>query len=125
MHLAVSEELHVLQPGDQAKDALLLRVLQIGLKADEIVQIAGEVVLPELDYRVGPPAGAGIPQADGPHGTECERVLAPFCDDLHRKTAFKEVAGLDAARDGALEAAQLNALRSDQGVHKCVVLPRP
>ena len=67
---AVAEEDCLLEAGDGAEDAALLRVEEAGLEADEVVGCGLAVFGAELDYGEGAAAGAGVCEADGLHGAE-------------------------------------------------------
>ena len=53
VHRTVADELRPLQPRDEAEDPCLLAVLEVGLKADQVVEGASCVVLAQLDDGVG------------------------------------------------------------------------
>ena len=90
---AQADELGLLQARDQAEDPLLLPVLQLGLKAHQVVEAAFPVFGPELDHRKGLAAGLRVHQAHGLHGAEQEGAIAPGRHNFHGQAAL-EVAGL-------------------------------
>ena len=67
---AQAHELGVLQARDEAEDPLLLPVLQLGLKAHQVVERAFPVFGPQLHHRKGLAAGVGVDQPHGLHGAE-------------------------------------------------------
>ncbi len=123
MHLAVTHELGLLQPGDHAENALLFRVGQVGLEADQIVQAAGQVVLAQLDHGERPPAGARVLQAHGAHGAVGQRHFTPAGYHLHRQAALEILvpAGPHTLIELLLEGAQLDAFGAGQGFAEAVV----
>lgn len=117
MHLAVARKLGVFEAGDQAQDAALFGEFQVGLEADQVVEIACQVVPPQLDDGVGAASGARVNETNRAHGTEGQRVTPAFGNDLDRQAAFEEMmrARLDAGLDGVFERVQFDALGSQQG----------
>src|SRR5215207_805720 len=103
VHLSITQKFGVLQPRDEAQDAFLFRVFQVGLEAHEIVKAANKVILPELDDRVGSFARAWILESDGAHRTKGQRIDSALGDDLNRQAAFEEVTCFDALFDGFFE----------------------
>jgi len=67
VHLAEAYEMRGLQTGNHPEYALLLRVAQIGLESDQVVELARQVVLAQLDDRVRPLARTRIAQPDWSH----------------------------------------------------------
>ena len=59
MQAAEPRELGAREAGDDAEDARLLAVLQLGLEADHVPQRAQRIVLPQLHDGIGP-LGAGV-----------------------------------------------------------------
>ena len=89
---AQAHELGLLQARDQAKDPLLGPVLQLGLKAHQVVKRPFPVFGPKLDHRKGLAAGFRVHQAHGLHGAEQERLISPGRHNFHGQAAL-EVAG--------------------------------
>ena len=90
--LAVTDEFGVLEAGDEAEDSGLLGVLEVVLKAYEVVGVGAEVLLTELDYGVGPAAGFGVGETGGLHGAKAEGVAAAAGGFFDGEAAF-EVSG--------------------------------
>ena len=109
-------ELGPLQAGDHPQHAGLLAMLQLGLEADDIVERAQRVVLPELNHRMRPAAGARVGEAHGLHRPEAERVAAAGRHDLDRQAALE----IGRARLPFLE---LGLLGREQRVDEGRVLP--
>ena len=72
VHLTVALELGIFQPGDHAQDTFLFGEFEIGLKADEVIKTAREIILPKLNDCIWTFAGARVAQADRAHGTESQ-----------------------------------------------------
>ena len=62
---AQADEFGLLQARDEPEDPFLLPVLQLGLKAHQVVKRPFPVFGPELDHRKGLAAGVGVGQAHG------------------------------------------------------------
>ena len=74
------DEVRRLEPGNQREHPPLLRRLELGLEADEVPVLCGEVVLAQLDHRLGPPPGpagrSARPASSGRSGA-CRRPARP------------------------------------------------
>src|SRR5437879_510602 len=113
MYLPVANNFSLLESRYQAKHALLLAELQMVLKADEVVTIGHQILLPELHDRPGLPVSARIAQANRFHRTISQGVTAAPRDLFDRQTTF-EVHGL-------LEFMQRHRLRREQRVIEAIV----
>ena len=73
---AEAKELRVLEPGDHPEDALLLRIAEPRLEADEVPHLARAILHAELHdgVRLAPRARVGEP--DGLHRPEAQRLAA-------------------------------------------------
>ena len=76
MEAAEARELGVLETGDHAEDARLLAMLQLGLEAHHVPQIAERIVLAKLHDGIGAVAGARVAQSHGLHRAITQRVFA-------------------------------------------------
>ena len=88
---AEPHELRLLEPGNHAQHSRLLAPLQLRLKPDETVMIAGEIVLAELNGRVRLTAGPRVPQPDRFHRPEPQRILAAMRHYFDGKAPFEEL----------------------------------
>src|SRR4030042_6691416 len=86
---SVPEELRAGKSRDQGKDPLLLRVGEFRLESDEVVHRPGFVLLAQLDDGMRNLARAGVPQSDGPQGTEGKRLRTPAGEDLGGPARFQ------------------------------------
>ena len=98
MQAAVAQKFRLFEPRNRPEDPLLLRHLEPGLEADEVPHLARPVLLPQLHHGVGlssltPGASPGIPEPDGLHGTEAQRVAPPLRQLLDREAAFEVLGG--------------------------------
>ncbi len=89
--LAEAQELGVLQPGNQPQHARLIAPLHVVLEPDQVVGIVAQVLLPQLDHRVGLFAGARIAQPDRLHGAEAQSIAAAVRDLLDRQASLEIV----------------------------------
>src|SRR5215218_5736025 len=89
MHDTHAGEVGVLEAWDSPEYAPLLAPLQARLEADDVVEAALGVVLPQLHDGVGNLAGSGVGEADGLHGSEAEGVFSAAGDGLDRETALE------------------------------------
>src|SRR3712207_4024333 len=89
MHDAHAGAVGVLEARDSPEYAPLLAPLQARLKADDVVEAALGVVLPQLHDGVGDLARSGVREADRLHGTEADGVFSAAGDRLDRETALK------------------------------------
>ena len=94
MQAAVAQKFRLFEPRNHPEDPLLLRHLEPGLEADEVPHLARPVLLPQLHHGVGlssltPGASPGIPEPDGLHGAEAQRVASPLGQLLDRETALE------------------------------------
>ena len=64
VNAAQPSELGILERRDSAEDADLLAMLELGLEADDIPQGRADIVLAQLNHRIGPAAGLRIVQPD-------------------------------------------------------------
>ena len=87
----------------------MFREFEVGLKADQVVKTARQIILPELDDRIRTFAGAWIVESHRAHGTEGQRVHSAFGDDLDRQAALEEVTGFHAAFDRLFKGTQFDA----------------
>ena len=65
MHRAEARELGLREARQRAEDALLLADPQLRLEADDVVEHAALVLLPQLHDGVRPLAGARVPSPTG------------------------------------------------------------
>ena len=107
MHHAVADKLRIVQRRDHGEHALLLRKTQVRLEPDEIVDVSGRIVAPELNDSIGLAARRRVPQADGLQGAVAQRVLAAAGHDLDRHAALKDVFVLKAVHLRFLGGGQL------------------
>ena len=91
MHNAEAHELSLLQAGNHAEYAALLRPFQMRLEADDVVQRCSSIVLTELHYCIGLLAVTRINQADRLQRSEAHGVLASRSHFLNRHAGFKNV----------------------------------
>src|SRR5215204_1022436 len=89
MHDTHAGEVGVLEAWDSPEYAPLLAPLQARLEADDVVEAALGVVLPQLHDGVGNLAGSGVREADGLHGPETEGLFSAPGDGLDRETALE------------------------------------
>ena len=108
VHLTEALELGILQPGDHAQDAFLFGEFEIGLKADEVVKTAREIILTKLNNGIRTPACARVAQADGAHGTEGKRINSALGDDSRRADSLQRIDPLSRPSEWLL---QMNAVR--------------
>src|SRR5581483_10069362 len=121
MHLPITHELRFFKSGDESKDALLLGIFQVGLKANKVEQIARKIILSQLNDCVRPLARARVFEAGWPHRTEHQRIFAALGDDFHGQTALEEMAGFYARANRIFERAQFNPFGSQQSVNERIV----
>ena len=105
VHLAVADEAGRFQTRKGAQDTALLGPGHPRLEADQVVLAAGEVLLAELDDRMGAVAFRGG-EADRLHRPEAQGVLAATGEFLDRQAALEE--------QGPFELAQLDRVRLEQ-----------
>ncbi len=89
VHAAKSGEFDVFQSGYGAEDALLFRVGQFGLEADQVVKVGVFVILTQLNDGKGVAPGSRVTQTDRLHGTKGQSHLAAFGKNFHRHAAFE------------------------------------
>ena len=103
------------QPWNEAEYAPLLWPAQIGLEADEVIEIARQVIASQLDDGVGSLAGARVTQAHRTHGAKRQRLPpAP-------RQRFQWQAALEEAWVFTLEISQLDGLGGEQGVNEALI----
>ena len=96
MHHPIADILRVFQGRDHGEHPLLLPELQMGLEPYQVVDGARGVVLAQLHYRVGLPAGPGVLEAPGLQRAVPQGILPPAGHDLHGHAALKDVLVLKA-----------------------------
>jgi hypothetical protein len=78
--------------------------------------IAGQIVLPQLDHRIGPPSRPRIGEAHRLHRTEPHRLDAPVRHDLDGQAALEEL--------GVVEVPHRRLLGRDDGLLERVIFVR-
>ena len=114
MNRAVPEKLGVLQARNGAKDALLLRIAQSRLKADEVPHSAAPILHAELHDGMCLRAGARVPKSNRLHGPKAQRLTATPRHLLDRHASLE-------VRDG-VEVMRGRLIGLDQRVDERVVL---
>ena len=89
VHDAHAGEVGAFEARDSPEYAPLLAPLQARLEADDVVEAALGVVLPELHDGVGDLTGSRVGEADGLHGPEAEGIFSPAGDGLDGETALE------------------------------------
>src|SRR5918995_4139323 len=102
------------QSRNHGEDAALLGVSHFGLKPDQVVQRPLAVFLTQLNYRVGPSAGALIDKSDCAHRPERQSVLAAVSHLFNGHAAFE--------RHEALETMRRHAFGANQRIDEAVIL---
>ena len=116
MQPAETCELRLLQPRNSAEDTLLLAILQFRLEADDVVERAELVVLPQLHDRVGLRRGiVRIGEADRLHRAVAQGLGAALRHNFDRQTA------VEIGRVG-LPLLELGLLTGDQRGDEAVIL---
>src|SRR5207244_11117234 len=88
----------MLEAGDHAEDAALLRIRHLRLEADYVEEPTLRVVLAELDAGMRALGGARVDEAHRAHRAEGERVAAPARHLLDRHAALEVDAALELPR---------------------------
>ncbi len=101
VHNAISGIGCIFQPGDHAKDTLLLRELQPSLEAHNVEEGTLLIVLPQLNDCKGFLSCAGIFQAYGLHGAEGKHHPPPACHGFNGHAAFEHFGFLKAVHFGS------------------------
>jgi len=91
MNLPVTQELRILETGDQSQNSSLFPELEMVLKSDEVILIGAKVFLPQLDDCVWNFPGTWIPQPDRFHRPEPQCVAPAPRYLFNRKTAFEVI----------------------------------
>src|SRR5208337_3720906 len=91
VNLPVTQELRILEAGDEPKNVRLLTVLEVVLEADQVVGVRAQVLLAQLHHSVRYVPGARIAQADRLHRSEAQRVAPSPGNFLDGQAAFKVV----------------------------------
>ena len=89
VNAAQSGEAGVFQAGDHAEDARLLRMAELGLEADNVVQRAERIVPAELHHGMGAAAGARVGQPHGLHRAEAQGLRPARRHHLDRQAALE------------------------------------
>ena len=89
MHLTQTHELGMLETWNHPEHALLIAPPDVGLKSHDVVECAGQVVLPQLDDGKGPAPRARVYQSHRAHGPEGQCVGASGSQHLDGKTCLK------------------------------------
>ena len=89
MDAAQARELGVPEAGDEPEYFLLGAPGEPGLETHEVEVVPGEIVLAELDHRVGIAPRAGVVQAHGFHGAVPQRLAAPVGHDFDGEAGFE------------------------------------
>ena len=124
MHDAEARERGPFQPRDHPEHPFLFAPLQVGLESHQVPELAGPVLLPELDHGVWPErATAGIEpvRVSQPHrfqGAEAHGVLAPARQLLDGKASLEEAGRVP------FEGLDLGLLGRQQGVPESPVFLR-
>jgi hypothetical protein len=94
------------------------------LKADHVIEVSGQIILPQLQDGICAAPGAGIMQPDRSHGSESQGFLITPCQYFHRETAFEILAhpGAHPALDRVFEFAQHDAIGRAQCIYKGIIL---
>src|SRR5579872_1805374 len=90
MDLTEAHELSVLEPRNQPQDSRLLAESQMVLKADQVIAIGSQVLLPKLDHGPRSAPRSRIVEPHGFHGTETQSVAAAAGQLLDRQAGFEE-----------------------------------
>src|SRR4051794_17093239 len=91
VHLSIAHEFRIFEAGNQAEDLFLFRPFDISLKADEIIECTGEIILTKLDDGVRTATRTRIDKADRTHWSERKRVMPTRSNLLNRQAAFEEM----------------------------------
>src|SRR2546427_6875547 len=113
MNLPVANEFRLFESRNQTKHALLLAEFQMVLKANEVITVGHQILLPELHHCPGLPLGARIAQANRFHRSVAQGVAAAASDLFDRQTSL-EVHRL-------LEFVKRHRLRRDERVVETIV----
>src|SRR5687768_13880124 len=100
MHLPITQELRILQAGDESQDALLFRKLEVGLETNQIIKATCQVILPQLHDSIRTFTCARISQTNRAHGAKRQRIHSTVGNNLDRQTTFEEMPGFYATLDG-------------------------
>src|SRR5687767_5994739 len=114
MHHAETREIGLREPGQRSEDPALLRPAEIGLEADQVVQLGRGVLLPELDDRPRAAAGPRILEPERLQRPEAERLRSAPRDLLDRQAALEP--------HGPLEVLQLDLLATHELADEVLVL---
>src|SRR4051794_23031956 len=90
MQPAEPGEFRAMKARDDAKDAQLLAVLELGLEADHVVERAEAVILAQLDHRIGLVLrSVRIGQAERLHRSVPQRLASALGHYLDRQAAVE------------------------------------
>ena len=113
-----THEACLLQTRKGAEDPPLLAVSELGLEANQIPVLSGEVVLAQLDNRPRSAPGRRILETDRLHWPESQGFAAPLSHDLDRQ------APLEVLNFEIFEVLEGNLLRPQQSIDKSLHRPR-
>ena len=109
-----AHELGRFKAGNHPQHARLFAPLQLRLKPDEAVVIAGESVLPQLDDGIGPAARPRIGEPGGLHRPKPQRVDAAMRHHLDGQTPLEELRVVEVVH--AAFSAETMRLRETAGI---------
>ena len=89
MDRAETQELRARESGNQLKHAALLPGAKPGLKSHQVPHLPCLVLAAQLQYCIGPFAGARITQTDRLHWAETQRVIPARCHHFDRQAALE------------------------------------
>src|SRR5579885_2447485 len=87
--LAIAQKFSALQARDHSEYALLLGKAHEVLKAETVIAVCAQILLPQLHYRPRPFAGPGVNETRWLHRAEAQRVESATRDFLDRQTGFE------------------------------------
>ena len=89
MQPAKPRKFGIFEAGDHAKDAHLLGVLELGLKANHVPKCTQRIVLAQLNDGIGPAPSFGIIKPDRLHWAITQRINPALRHDFNRHTAIE------------------------------------
>ncbi len=107
-------ELGILETWNGPKHPYLFRMFEFGLEANDVVERAERIVLPQLNDRIRSTLGMGIKQTDRLHWTKTQGLRATRRHHFDRQAAFK-------IRGGLLPFLEVGLFTGQQGVDEIVI----